>query len=83
MNGFLRSAFIVGALALGSSTFQSAKETNTTCRFNYSNCQSNFGVTLGLLSGTLFFLSGATWDTSKKILIKDEDEESTYKELDG
>ena len=63
---FLRSAFAVAAITTGIFAVDGINESGWNCEAGFSReCGLMLGYTAGTISGTLFFISGATWKFGK------------------
>ena len=58
----LRTAFAVAALSTGILAVNSSINANEECEFgNAQECVLSLALSMGTVSSTLFFISGATW----------------------
>ena len=62
---FLRSAFAVAAITTGIFAVDGINESSWRCNIFSRECGLMLGYTAGTISGTLFFISGATWKFGK------------------
>jgi len=62
---FLRSAFAVAAITTGIFAIDGINESRWKCDYFSRECALMLGYTAGTISGTLFFISGATWKFGK------------------
>tara|TARA_B100000575_G_C23094920_1_gene631464 strand:+ start:1244 stop:1453 length:210 start_codon:yes stop_codon:yes gene_type:complete len=63
---FLRSAFAVAAITTGIFVIDGINESSWHCQVFFAReCGKMLGYTAGTISGTLFFISGATWKFGK------------------